>query len=201
MSGQLHAPAALPLAGWAPEPVWTTCRREKSYLYRNSNSDPSAVQPVSCRYTDWSIPAPKTYVVGMFSIRTELFFVLFRSEFVLIIGRYSDSVQRRARQVSSSSTWQRNLEPCRNASTDTLQWILISGDLATFKYNWRPIDLWIERVGTQLPGRSHCRGFAPNMRRSVSKTSTITHAGPDANICPYCEPEACLSVRRQRTAK
>jgi hypothetical protein len=41
VSGQLHVPAALPLgkeptvptgqeAGWAPEPVWTLWRREKS---------------------------------------------------------------------------------------------------------------------------------------------------------------------------
>jgi len=40
VSGQLHAPVALPPgkkllvsigqeAGWAPEPVWTRCRREK----------------------------------------------------------------------------------------------------------------------------------------------------------------------------
>jgi hypothetical protein len=40
MSGQLHAPAALPLrtepavliiekAGWAPDPVWMQCQRER----------------------------------------------------------------------------------------------------------------------------------------------------------------------------
>jgi hypothetical protein len=45
VSGQLHAPAALPPekeppvpigyeAGWAPEPVWTTWRRENSWPYR-----------------------------------------------------------------------------------------------------------------------------------------------------------------------
>jgi hypothetical protein len=47
-SGQLHAPSALPLgeeppvpivyeAGWAPEPVWTLWRREKTFPCRESN--------------------------------------------------------------------------------------------------------------------------------------------------------------------
>jgi hypothetical protein len=31
-------------AGWAPEPVWMLWRRENSWPYRDSNSDPSAVQ-------------------------------------------------------------------------------------------------------------------------------------------------------------
>jgi hypothetical protein len=64
----LHAPAALPPenelqvpigqeAEWAPERVWTTWRREKSYPYRDSNSDTSAVQPVASRYTECDIPA------------------------------------------------------------------------------------------------------------------------------------------------
>jgi hypothetical protein len=37
-------------AGWAPEPVWTTWRREKSYTYRGSKFDLLAVQPVASRY-------------------------------------------------------------------------------------------------------------------------------------------------------
>jgi hypothetical protein len=72
LSGQLHASAALlqakefPLpigqeAGWAPEPVWTMWRKEKSCPYRDSKSDTSAVQPVASRYTDCTIPAPVVY--------------------------------------------------------------------------------------------------------------------------------------------
>jgi hypothetical protein len=50
VSGQLHAPAALSLvpigyeAGWAPEPIWTLWRGEKSYTARNQTQ---AVQPVA----------------------------------------------------------------------------------------------------------------------------------------------------------
>jgi hypothetical protein len=66
VSGQLHAPNALPPvpigkeAGWAPEPVWTW-RGEKSCPYRDSNSDPSTVQPVANRYTDCAIAAPNLH--------------------------------------------------------------------------------------------------------------------------------------------
>jgi hypothetical protein len=41
-------------AGWAPEPIWTTLRIENSLPYRDSNSDPSVVQPVASRYTDYN---------------------------------------------------------------------------------------------------------------------------------------------------
>jgi hypothetical protein len=72
VSGQLHAQAALspgkeppvPIgqeAGWAPEPVWTTWIGEKSFPYRDSNSDPSIVQPVASRCTDCAIPAPRLW--------------------------------------------------------------------------------------------------------------------------------------------
>jgi hypothetical protein len=33
----------------APEPVWITLGRKNSCLYRDSNSDPSAVQPIASR--------------------------------------------------------------------------------------------------------------------------------------------------------
>jgi hypothetical protein len=46
-----------PLAGCDQEPLWTTWGREKSYFYRDSNSDPSAVQPVARSHTDCAIPA------------------------------------------------------------------------------------------------------------------------------------------------
>jgi hypothetical protein len=40
--------------GWTPEPVWTTWRRENYWPYKDSNSDPSVVQPVASRYTDYT---------------------------------------------------------------------------------------------------------------------------------------------------
>jgi hypothetical protein len=61
VSGQLHAPAALPPgkkplvpigqeAGWAPEPFWTRWFREK-FQAPAGNRTP-IVQPVAQRYTD-----------------------------------------------------------------------------------------------------------------------------------------------------
>jgi hypothetical protein len=44
-------------AVWAPEAIWTTWRRENSCPYRDSNSDPLAVQLIASRYTDCAIPA------------------------------------------------------------------------------------------------------------------------------------------------
>jgi hypothetical protein len=46
---------ALDEAGWAPEPVWTTWRVEKSYPYGDSNCDPSDVQLLASRYTDCAV--------------------------------------------------------------------------------------------------------------------------------------------------
>jgi hypothetical protein len=50
-----------PLHG-PPEPVWTTWRRENSLFYRYMNSDPSVVQIVASRYTDYAIAAPKRFM-------------------------------------------------------------------------------------------------------------------------------------------
>jgi hypothetical protein len=53
------APGTNLIRGWvASEPVWATWRRENSWPYRDSNSDPSVVQPITSRYTDYSIQAP-----------------------------------------------------------------------------------------------------------------------------------------------
>jgi hypothetical protein len=66
VSGQLHAPAALPRrkppvrigyeVGWDPEPVGKTWRREKSRPYRDSNADPLVVHSVASRYTVCALP-------------------------------------------------------------------------------------------------------------------------------------------------
>jgi hypothetical protein len=63
--GQLHAPAALPPekepavpigyeVGWTPEPVWTTWRKKILDPHRDSISNPSVVQPVASRYTNYN---------------------------------------------------------------------------------------------------------------------------------------------------
>jgi hypothetical protein len=40
-------------AGWTPQPIWTTWRRENSWSYQDSNSEPSVVHPVASSYTDY----------------------------------------------------------------------------------------------------------------------------------------------------
>jgi hypothetical protein len=44
-----------------PEPIWTMWRRRNPCLCRDSNTDPSIVQPVTSRYTDYVIPAYNTF--------------------------------------------------------------------------------------------------------------------------------------------
>jgi hypothetical protein len=97
VSGQLHAPAALPPrkeppvpigeeVGWTSEPVWKSWRRENSWPHRDSNSDFSVVQPVASRYTDYAIPAPsisaptlKKYMKYRFS--NDLYWHVFQIKF------------------------------------------------------------------------------------------------------------------------
>jgi hypothetical protein len=63
VSGQLHAPATIspryPLDRRLGGPQ-SRCGRfgDNSWRYRDSNSDPSFVQPVASRYTDYATPAP-----------------------------------------------------------------------------------------------------------------------------------------------
>jgi hypothetical protein len=81
VSGQLHTPAALPRGKSPRYPLDTRLgglqslsgRRgegENSWPYRNLNSDPSAIQPVVSRYTDYAIPAPlMNWIPHLYQIR------------------------------------------------------------------------------------------------------------------------------------
>lgn len=51
--------------------VWTTWRREKSRLYRGSNSDPSAVQTAASRYSGSMIGEEVTFTLGSSPLLTE----------------------------------------------------------------------------------------------------------------------------------
>jgi hypothetical protein len=53
------APGTHWIGGWVnPRTGLDDVERRKSYPYRDSNSDPSAVQPLASRYIDCTIPAP-----------------------------------------------------------------------------------------------------------------------------------------------
>jgi hypothetical protein len=84
MSGQLHAPAALPPGkespetGWAPEPVWTTWRNEYSWSYRDSNSDLLVVQHVANRYTDYATTGYNKFLPQLYLVLFKRLSILFR---------------------------------------------------------------------------------------------------------------------------
>jgi hypothetical protein len=71
MSGEIHAPAALPPTERAPGTHWiggwadpragldTVSKWKIPNLRRDSNLDHPIVQPVVSRYTDWAMPALK----------------------------------------------------------------------------------------------------------------------------------------------
>jgi hypothetical protein len=78
VSGQLHAPAALPAGkeplvptgyedGWASEPFWKRwCRKKFPAPAKESSPNTPIVQPVAQRYTDWAITALKIVPVLFF---------------------------------------------------------------------------------------------------------------------------------------
>jgi hypothetical protein len=66
-------PPSVPLgqeAGWAPEPVWTTWRRQNYWPYRDSNSDPSVMKPVDSRCTDYATPNFSLCLIKHHAIKT-----------------------------------------------------------------------------------------------------------------------------------
>jgi hypothetical protein len=74
VTGQLHAPAALPKGRSPHYPIyeagWVSEQRnegEKHCHYRASNSDPSAAQPIASSYTDCAIPAPSHTEITVFT--------------------------------------------------------------------------------------------------------------------------------------
>jgi hypothetical protein len=83
VSGQLHAPVALPPGEKAPIIHWIrglmspwTClddMEKNSWTYRYSKSDPLVLQPVSSRYTDCVIPERNGIAVTLLIYIREVF--------------------------------------------------------------------------------------------------------------------------------
>jgi hypothetical protein len=56
-----HPVPTLYKVGWTPEPIWSTRENGHPWPYRDSNSNPSVIQPVVNRYTDWAIVAQSVF--------------------------------------------------------------------------------------------------------------------------------------------
>jgi hypothetical protein len=57
--------------GWVTKPIWTTRRNEHFWRYRDSNADPSIVQPVPSVYTDRDLPVKVKNTRGSISAKTK----------------------------------------------------------------------------------------------------------------------------------
>jgi hypothetical protein len=73
VSGQLHAPASLPPGKSSRYPLDKRVggpqsrsgrRGENSWPYRHSNSEPSVVEPVASRHTDWATSSDSTGITS-----------------------------------------------------------------------------------------------------------------------------------------
>jgi hypothetical protein len=88
---------------------------ENSWPYRDSNSDPSVVQPVASRYTDYAIPAPasiralalKAIIISVANFFFSKIFVYFVS-----ILEHRSASQSISRSISELSLSNRKREHC-----------------------------------------------------------------------------------------
>jgi hypothetical protein len=98
---QLYPPVPIGYEdGWALQPVWTICKSQHAWPYRDSNSDPTVVQPVASHFTDCTTAA-LWLSLGVWRIQGRLLLVL-RSwvsnvtlkHFICCVGfRYSKILQ------------------------------------------------------------------------------------------------------------
>jgi hypothetical protein len=80
--------------GGPPEPVWTTWRREISYPYRDSNSEPSAIYPVASRYNDCAMKTVLSVWLHSPVILGRFFSFLIHTQSVGLLRRRDQPVAR-----------------------------------------------------------------------------------------------------------